>query len=167
MVLALLFVAASANELVLAFNDDGSAALTASGAVFRVIGPKKTETFDLTGGTPLECKAKALALQQAARGFTGVEISVRGCGKTSRDTIVRTLKRHADEAAESNRGDVAIEGDAAIVDGVRVAIGDLAKRRPLRAAISPTKKLVLLFGRNADGGATVVFAASASKPIAL
>lgn len=166
MLLLALLTIASQNELVLAFSDEGTAALTRSGATFRVIGPKQTTTFDLAG-TALQCKTRALELQRAARGFTGVEISVRGCGKASRDAIVRTLKRHADEAAASDRGDVVIEGDAAVVDGVRFVIAELAKRRPLRAAISPTKRLVLLFARNPDGGATVVFAANDARAIGL
>jgi hypothetical protein len=151
-----LSLALASNELVLAYNDDGTSALTQPApGTLRLIGPKKAVRFDVSAA---DCKAHVQALQKAlvALRFTGVEASIKGCGKPERATIVRTLKRHADAAREAElpaeryaKGVLEIDGLPAISLGAKVA----------RVALSPTKKLVLMLAVG-DGGATIVRAVS-------
>ena len=119
--LSLIFTVAlsAGNELVLAYSDDGASALTLSNdnregggaaVALRFISSDKSKRYEVSNSdgkkdrvSLAECKTRveALAKQVKAAKFTGVEVSVKGCGKKVRDTIVRTLKRHSEEANDA------------------------------------------------------------------
>lgn len=158
----LIVLALGANEFVLAYSDDGASALTQNGAVLRLIGPKTAQRFDAGRGSVGECKATVLALQKALPKFTGLEISVKGCGKTQRDTIVRTLKRHADDAKQAQlpRDRFVVKDGGLMIEGLPPI--DLGGASPVQVAVSPSRRLVLVLAAEA-GGAAIVRAATIER----
>ena len=148
----------------------------------RFIGPRSSKRYEVSnvdGKTDrvsvAECKKRVTALLKEVKEakFTGVDASVKGCGKKGRDSIVRTLKRHSEIAhdAEFNaqdgafvhkkHGKATFENQALTVEGVKPVLLEDVKIDGLRVALSPSKRLMLVLS-GGSSGATLVYAANVS-----
>ncbi|MCC6811225.1 MAG: hypothetical protein IT381_27590 [Deltaproteobacteria bacterium] len=185
-----LLALASVNEFVLAYSDDGASALTmtrdnheggGAAVALRFITHDKSKRYEVSNGdgkkervSPADCKSRVTALQKQLKDakFTGVDVAAKACAKKGRDSIVRTLKRHSEDAAaaqfkeqdgalvHSKHGKAVLENQSLNIDGLRsIMLGEEIKAETLRVALSPSRKLLLVF-HGASGGATIVYAAA-------
>lgn len=178
---------AAANEFVLAWSDDGASALLLkrsqddAGAALslllvdgRAAAAKRFALSATSAGAEQvsvkSCQAQvaALAAQLKALGFVGVQAQAKACGRKDRGDIVRTLKRHAEDAGDNvMREDAAAPGRwtrgplEAKVSGDTLTFSAPVLPAPLalslvpaeqrRFAVAPSVKLLLVTSGNGDG----------------